>query len=74
MRFKKVFVLVFLGVFSDSLQVPFECAAADGNPPQGGRGALKRHEAVVEEAVAEEAVEPHLGAPEPPPGPSEPNT
>ena len=36
-------------------------------------GALKRHGAVVEEAVAEEAVEPPPGPPEPPPGPSEPN-
>ena len=26
------------------------------SPPQGGRGALKGHEAVVEEAVVEEAV------------------
>ena len=48
-------------------------------PPQGGRGALKGHEAVVEEAVVEEAVveeavEPPPGPPEPPPGPSEPNT
>ena len=42
------------------------------SPPQGGRGALKGHEAVVEEAVVEEAVEPPPGPPEPPPGPPEP--
>ena len=40
--------------------------------PPGGRGALKGHEAVVEEAVVEEAVEPPPGPPEPPPGPPEP--
>ena len=39
-----------------------------------GFGALKGHEAVVEEAVVEEAVEPPPGPPEPPPGPSEPYT
>ena len=47
-------------------------------PRLRGRGALKGHEAVVEqavveEAVVEEAVEPPPGPPEPPPGPSEPS-
>ena len=39
------------------------------SPPRGGRGALKGHEAVVEEAVVKEAVV--VEAVEPPPGPPE---
>ena len=41
----------------------------DSTPSRGGTGALKGHEAIVEEAVVEEAVEPPPGPPEPPPGP-----
>ena len=44
-----------------------------GNPPPQGGGAFKGHEAAVEEAVVEEAVELPLGTREPPPGPSEPS-
>ena len=43
-------------------------------PPLREEGSFKRNEAVVEEAVIEEAVEPPPGPPEPPPGPSEPYT